>query len=294
MRPDVLFPLFAAATTLPGVGPRIAALIARLGGTEPAKVLDLLWHLPSGLIDRRFSPPLATAPPGRVVTLKVHVEKHQPGRTPRQPYKVLCGEGMATVELVFFNARREYLEKLLPVGAERVISGRIELFDGRLQMTHPDHVVPPEQADEVRIVEPVYGLTEGLTAKPLRKAIRAALDRAPELPDWLDPALVKQRGWFGWRAALLAAHAPTADADLLPEHPARTRLAYDELLANQLALELIRARMKRRSGQARRGDGRLRRNLLARLPYRLTAAQIRAVAEIEADLKAPSRMLRLL
>jgi len=295
MRPDVLFPLFAPAASLTGVGQRTAALIARaVGGPEQARVLDLLWHLPNGLIDRRFSPALAEAPPGRVVTVTVTVEQHQPGRTPRQPYKVLCGEGHATLELVFFNARRDYLEKLLPVNAQRVISGRIELFEGRLQMTHPDHVVPPEQAEEVRIVEPTYGLTEGLTAKPLRKAIRGALERAPELPDWLDQALARQRGWQPWHTALLAAHAPENDDSLLPSDPARQRLAYDELLANQLALALIRASMKRRSGTVRHGDGRLRKRLLHALPYKPTGAQLRAAAEIEADLAAPTRMLRLL
>jgi ATP-dependent DNA helicase RecG len=294
MRPDVLFPLFASAATLGGVGPRTAALIARLAGVEQAKLIDLAWHLPSGIIDRRFSPPLATAPPGQIVTLDVTVEKHFPAGTSRRPHKVLCSEDNATVELVFFNARRDYLEKLLPVGARRVISGRVELFDGRLQMTHPDHVVPPEQADEVRIVEPVYGLTEGLTARPLRKAVRAALERAPELPDWLDPALSRQRDWRPWRMALLAAHAPEKEEDLQPATPARMRLAYDELLANQLALALIREHMKRRTGLSRSGDGRLRKRLLAAFPYRLTKAQTGAVGEIERDLKAPGRMLRLL
>ena len=291
MRPQVLFPLFAEVTTLPGVGPRLARLIAKLAGP---RVVDLLWHLPSGIIDRRFTPKIANAPSGTVATITVTVEAHLPAENRRRPYKVRCADDSGFLHLVFFHPRVDYLLRTLPVGATRVVSGRVERFGGEAQMAHPDHIVAPEALSSVRTVEPVYPLTEGLTPKPLARAIKAALDRAPELDEWLDAAFRAAQGWRAWRAALLGAHAPSDLQALDPAHPDRRRLAYDELLANQLALALIRRHQKRRPGRVLSGDGALRRRLTAALPFTLTASQGHALDEIAADLASGGRMLRLL
>jgi len=291
MRPQVLFPLFAEVTTLPGVGPRLARLIAKLAGP---RVVDLLWHLPSGIIDRRFTPKIADAPSGTVATITVTVEAHLPAENRRRPYKVRCADDSGFLHLVFFHPRVDYLLRTLPVGATRVVSGRVERFGGEAQMAHPDHIVAPEALSSVRTVEPVYPLTEGLTPKPLARAIKAALDRAPELDEWLDAAFRAAQGWRAWRAALLGAHAPSDLQALDPAHPDRRRLAYDELLANQLALALIRRHQKRRPGRVLSGDGALRRRLTAALPFTLTASQGHALDEIAADLASGGRMLRLL
>jgi len=290
-RPQVLFPLFAEVTALPGVGSRIARLIARLAGP---RVVDLLWHLPNGIVDRRFSPPVAEAQEGRVATLTVRIERHFPPERARRPYKVRCRDASGTINLVFFHLREDYLRRVLPEGAVRVVSGRIERYGDEIQMIHPDHIVPPEEAARIRRVEPLYPLTEGLTQKPLAKAIRAALDRAPDLDEWLDPAFRERQGWRGWREALRAAHAPADEAALDPLAPDRARLAYDELLANQLAIALLRAHHRKRPGRPLSGDGRLRETVARALPYRLTAGQLRAIDEIAADLAGPHRMLRLL
>ena len=291
MRPEILFPLFRPVDSLPGVGPRISKLIARLAGEH---VADLLWLLPSGIIDRRYSPSLADARPGSVATLSVTVEQHLPGHNPRQPYKVACSDPSGTITLVFFHAKRDYLERVLPVGANRVVSGKVELFAGALQMGHPDHIGTPDEIEAIKTVEPTYPLTAGLTPKPLAKAIGAAVEAAPELEEWLDPAYLAQQGWPGWHEAIRAAHAPKGEAELDPRSPARARLAYDELLANQLALALVRAAMGRRPGRALEGDGRMRARVLAALPYSLTGSQEAALVEIAADLRAETRMLRLL
>ena len=293
MRPEILFKLFAPATTLPGVGPRIAKLIAKVTGGE--RVVDLLWHTPVGLIDRRFAPPVAEAPAGAIATMTVRVEAHRPPPAPRVPYKVICADRTGRLELVFFHAKADYLLKALPIGETRVVSGRIEHFGGRVQMTHPDHIGTVEDLGRLRAVEPVYGLTAGLTLKTLNKAISAALERAPaKPPEWLDPDYRRQQGWVAWGDALAAAHAPQSESGLVPTTPARSRLAYDELLANQLALALVRARMRRLPGRRVVGDGRLRRPVVAALPFSLTGSQERAIDEIAADLAAPGRMLRLL
>jgi ATP-dependent DNA helicase RecG len=291
MRPEILFPLFAPARTLPGLGPRLGEAVAKLAGD---KVVDLLWHLPSGLIDRRYAPKIMEAIPGRVATLTVTVGAHRPSRIPRLPYRVLCFDDSGTVELVFFHARADYLAKILPEGSVRVVSGRIEHYQDRVQMTHPDHIAAPEEQSTLATVEPVYPLTGGLPPKPLLRAIRAALARAPALPEWQDPAWRERQGWPDWRAALNAAHAPETEQDLAPETPARSRLAYDELLADQLALALVRANQRRLPGRAIAGDGRLLAKAIAALPFQLTGSQRTALDEILADMARPIRMLRLL
>ena len=291
MRPDILFPLFAAPTVLPGIGPRLGKLFERLTG--PA-VVGLCWHLPTGLIDRRHSPPLADAPTGAIVTRLVTVDQHLPAGSPRHPYKVRCRDDSARLELVFFNARPDYLQRLLPVGSVRAVSGRIERYGDMLQMAHPDYVVPDSELASIQIVEPVYGLTAGIAPKLMGKAVQAAVARAPDLPEWLDPVHRERTGWPAWRAALELAHRPQEASDLTPDATARRRLAYDELLANQLAMALVRAQLRRRPGRSLAGDGRLRARATATLPFRLTASQTTALAEIVADMAAPQPMLRLL
>ena len=291
MRPEILYPLFTPVTALPGVGPRIGALIERICGPQ---VVDLLWHLPSGLIDRRFSPAIADAPAGAIVTITVMVEAHSPPRNKRLPYKVHCSDESGFLDLVFFHAKSDYLERVLPIGEQRVVSGRIESYQGIAQITHPDHIAEPAERASLQTVEPVYPLTTGLTLKPLNRAIGEALERAPEMPEWDDPAWLERRGWTGWRESLRAAHAPQSEADLDPAAPARARLAYDELLANQLALCLVRSRQRRMPGRSLDGDGRFRQRALDALPFTLTGSQSRALDEIAADMRSESRMLRLL
>ncbi|MBL8692085.1 MAG: ATP-dependent DNA helicase RecG [Rhodospirillaceae bacterium] len=291
MRPAVLFPLFADVTSLPGIGPRFGKLIAKLAGP---KVADLLWHRPFGLIDRRFQPSVADAPEGRVCTLKVRIEEHVPPPNPKRPYRVLARDSSGTVELVFFHARGDWLTKALPIGEIRLVSGRVERFRGHVQMAHPDRIVGEDQADELLKLEPTYPLTAGLPAGTLRKAIELAVERAPELPEWMDGPLKDQRRWPSWRQAIGFIHGPSGPGDLEPTASARVRLAYDELLSNQLALALMRAHQKKQAGRRTKGDGKLRARILKALPYSLTQSQITADAEIAGDMADDKRMLRLL
>ena len=290
MRPAILFPLFAETLSLPGVGPRLEKLIAQVAGK---RLKDLVFHLPSGVIDRSYRPKLIAAEAGRIVTVTVNVLDHLEPRDKRQPYRVRCTDDTASIELVFFHAHQDWLNKSLPVGSQRVISGRIERFNNRLQMTHPDYIAAPDEA--MPLHEPVYGLTEGLSGKVLAKAIRGALEKVPVMPEWLDPAYLKARGWVPFHEAIKKAHAPVHEEDLQPLTPERQRLAYDELLANQLALMLIRKQMRlTNKGRVLTGEGKLRAKALAALSFTLTEAQNQAIAEIEADMASPTRMLRLL
>ena len=298
MRDSRLDPLFAEATVLTGVGPKVAKALARLldgspSGGEP-RVLDLLLHAPSGAIDRRARPKIAELTAGEVATVEIEVERHQPPRSPRAPYRVVVADETGAMSLVFFKAQAGYIERLLPLGERRWVSGTPELFDGSFQMVHPSHVLDAEGLGKLPPVEPTYPLVEGLTHGLLGRLARAALERLPALPEWLDETLLAQRGFAGFGASLNALHVPKTPRDVAPEGAPLTRLAYDELLANQLALQLVRAHMRRGAGRSSAGDGRVSRRIEASLPFALTGAQTRAVSAIRDDMAAETRMLRLL
>ena len=290
-RPPVLFPLFAGLETLPGVGPKSAKLFAQIGVERPR---DLLFTLPHAVIDRRLRPTIRGAVLPGTVTVEVTVGAHVPPRRKGGPARVFVRDAGTEWQLVFFHAKGDWLQRQLPTGQRRIVSGRLELFDGIAQMAHPDHILRPEEAADLPEFEPVYPLTAGLGQKAVQKAAAAALARAPDLAEWIDPALKAREGWPGWAEALRAAHAPRHLGDIAAEAPARQRLAYDELFAHQLTLALARASLRRGKGRATVGTGALQRRVLAALPYRPTGAQTRALAEITADMGAATRMSRLL
>ena len=297
MRPVILNPLFADARILPGVGPRIEKLIGKVLAREgrAPRVLDLIFHLPANLIDRRYRPRLIDAEPGRIVTVTVNVLDHKPGaRGRRVPYRVLATDDTGAMEIVFFTPHEDHIRKILPPGTRRIVSGRLDSFSGRLQMAHPDYIVSVEDAGAIPDVEPVYPTTEALPARTLGKAVRHALERLPALPEWQDEAFRTRSAWPDFGTALRALHAPHSEADLEPLSPARMRLAYDELLANQLALSLIRDSVRRQPGRTLKSAGALRAKAFAALSFELTDAQHKAIAEITADMESPSRMTRLL
>lgn len=305
LRPSVLDALFAPARGLPGIGPKMAPMIERLLGTpeQPARIVDLLFHLPQGGVARRLMGSIAEAPPGEPVTLGVTVTGYrapQPGAG-RRPFRVLVEDATGDITLVFFGMPQARVEKMLPLGSHRYITGRIDLWDGHRQMVHPARIVDEAGLAAQPTVEPIYGATEGLTSRAISKLAHAALERLPVLPEWLDPAWMAREGLPAFADALRAEHRPEVAPPPVPEgggapprSPARRRLAYDELLASQLALALMRARNRRAPGRANAGDGALSGRIEAALPFGLTGAQRRAVAEIRGDLASDRRMLRLL
>jgi ATP-dependent DNA helicase RecG len=290
VRPAILDKLFAPVTALPGIGAQSAKLFERLAGPL---IVDLLWHLPSGIVDRRASPRIRALEPDRIATLAVRVEAHQPGFG-RRPYRVVCTDDTGTLTLVYFNVKGDQLTRLLPVGAERVVSGRVEFYGGMPQMAHPDLVLRPDELDRLKPIEPVYPLTAGLSPRLVQRAIEAALERLPVAPEWIDPALRARRGWPAWADAVHQAHVPEGEADLSPTTPARERLAYDEIFASQLAVALARARRHRQKGRAIVGTGAMASRVEAALGFALTGAQRLAIAEIAAEMAEPRRMMRLL
>ena len=292
-RPAEIFQLFASTKSLAGVGVKLASVLERRVGQH---VIDVLRHLPIGLIDRSQRPSLTNVDDGAIATFDLLVIKHdRPPRGVRRPYRVFCENETGALELVFFHAHDDYVAKQLPIGERRLISGRVELFQGRVQMPHPDHILPLSQASKMPVFEPIYPLTAGLTPKILRRTIAEALTRIPDLPEWIPPAIMQQHGWPDFATAMRAVHAPQNAADLLPTSPVRARLAFDELLANQLAMRMVRhSAAKATPGRAYCGDGHITSKLRASLPYEMTRAQNRAIDEIMSDQAKPKRMLRML
>jgi len=300
MRPSILDPLFATATALDGVGPKLAGLLANVVPADTTdrevRVGDLIFVLPHTMIDRRERHEITTAPPGSIVTLEVTIAGHQPaprGR-PNVPYRVFAHDETGEIALTFFHARAAWLEQVLPEGERMLVSGRVEWFNGRPSMVHPDHMVPVSRAGDLPLVEPVYPLTAGLSGKVLRRIVLAALDRVPALPEWQDEALLRRHSFPPLRAALERLHNPADPLDVDPQGASWRRLAYDELLAGQLALALVRARLRRSAGRRLDGNGRIEAAVRDALPYALTHSQEQALEEIKSDLSEPDRMLRLL
>jgi ATP-dependent DNA helicase RecG len=299
MRPPLLNPLFASLISLPGVGPRLEKLYARLLEREAPRVIDLLFHLPSGTIDRRARPKLRDVQAGQVVTVAVTIDKHRPSppHRARAPYRVYAHDETGDITLTFFHARKDYLEKLLPEGEMRYVSGTAEFYDGMLQMVHPDRVVDEQGFAALPLVEPVYPLTEGLALGNVRRALDgalASLARVTGLPEWQDEAWISRERFPAFAESLHHLHRPAEPHDVLPESLAWMRLAFDELLAGQLALALVRAHLRRQAGRGSASEGRLRARIMKALPYALTHSQQRAVDDIINDLALPQRMLRLL
>ena len=280
-QPD-LSALFEPLTSLRGVGDAVAALIARAAGGT--RVIDLLFHLPESFVDRRARGTIRAALPGALVTIEATVVRVEPPANARQPTKVGVTDGTGFADLVFF---KRFPAAKLVRDARILASGR---FDERRQMVHPDHIASADRPEDLPWIEPVWPLTAGLFPWHLRRALTAALPRLPALPEWHDPALLRREGWPPMPEALRSLQAPEAP----PSPQARRRLAYDELLADQVMFAAVRRRTRGREGRALCGDGTLREKALARFGHRPTAAQLSVLAEIDADLAAPRRMLRLL
>ena len=290
-RPESLFPLFSSLEKLDGIGPKSARLLEGMGIERPG---DLVATLPHRVVDRRRKLSVREVDPPCTATIEVLILAHRPASRPGGPHRVDVRDADSDWTLIFFRAQRAWLESQLPVGEKRLVSGKIELFEGRAQMVHPDHMVHPDQADSLPQFEPVYPATAGLTQKTIARAVGAALATVPDLAEWIDPSLKADRAWPDWKAALEQAHQPSGQGDMSPDSPVRARLAYDEVFAHQLTLGLARAQQRRLPGRASVGTDAYLQPLLRSLPYAPTSAQSRAIQEIQADMAGHTRMNRLL
>lgn len=292
MRPEILNPIFCSLNTLKGVGERYLKLISGLIGGQ--KIVNLLWHFPYNIVDRTYTCPLRNTEPGRIWTGAVTVTQHLEPQNKKQPYRIICDDSTADITLNFFKYYKDSLKKQFPVGSTKIISGKSEWFGGQLQMSHPDYISEPENQDFIKGIEPIYPLCAGVTNKMIRSLLTQALSKLPDFQEWCDPLFLKENKYPSFKAAMFALHRPQSAADLSPLSPHRQRLAYDELLANQLTLSLARLYHKKREGRQVEGSGVLRKKLLQDLPFELTDAQKRVLADIYQDQKSPYQGLRLI
>lgn len=290
-RPEILFPLFSRLDNLPGIGPKTAQHLEQIQIETPR---DLLFSLPYSVQDRRRRDTIKGLDLPAVATVEVTIGSHRPPRNRGGAYRITVSDAETDFQLVFFHGRSRYLMAQCPEGARRLVSGKLELFDGIAQMVHPDHMLPVEEAANIPEFEPVYHLTHGVTQKTMFKALRGAVSLLPDLPEWIDPGQIKREAWPSWHSAITEAHEPKGLEDLSPEAPARARLAYDELLAHQLTLALARQSERKARGIQSLATGRLQSRVLEALPYQPTGAQKRAIEEISADMASAERMNRLL
>ncbi len=298
-RPPLLDPLFRSLHSIKGVGPQLSALLTRFFGApegQEAIALDILMHMPSGIVDRRRMDGVANTYVGHISTLKLHIDRHQPPPRGRAsvPHRVFAHDDTGDIQLVFFRAQGGWVEKALPVGEERYVSGTIGFFNGEKQITHPDYVVEPEIFNTLPLVEPVYPLTHGLSSKALAKLTRQVVEAVPHLPEWINPERLSQFKWPGFPQAMRSVHLPQQPAEAELWGPARMRLAYDEYLAGQLALLIVRSQLVAPRGRERYFNGLITARVEAALPFALTAGQHQAIADIRADMALPNRMSRLL
>lgn len=300
MLPSLIAPLFNSIRTLSGVTPKIYSLLAKVLNINPTQhdptLIDLLQLMPYSVVDRRMRPSIAHAQEGKTVTLEIVIGQHQPppmGRN-RLPYRVTAYDPTGKMNLVFFHAQPAWLKKQLPEGKKVIVSGKVERFNGQLSMIHPDHIIASKQSNQMPLIEPVYPSTAGLPTKTLRHAIKNALDSLPLLPEWIEENIKKQQNFCSFSVALRRIHTPIDPNDLTLESAARKRLAYDELLACQLALGLVRLKTKSLSGTSRPSTGIYTEKLLQILPFQLTNGQKKAICDIANDLASAEPMLRLL
>ena len=292
MRPEILNALFANLDTLQGVGPKIAPLAAKAVGGD--HVRDAAFHLPVSLVDRRYRPLIGEAEIGKLATIEATVESHEAPNAPGRPYKVRMSDESGFLTLLFFKPNTRYLLDRLPFGVTRIVSGEVSERYGERQIMHPSRIMNTDDPDLGVMFEPVYRSVAGLAHRTLARLCSAAAGMAKGIPEWADGELIKRQNWVSFSDALVAVHAPLDLNDILPEAPARRRLAYDELFARQIALQLSAVARRRIPGRAIAGDGRYVRPLLAALPFSPTGAQIRAFDEIDSDIGADTPMLRLL
>ncbi len=289
--------LFASVDRLKGIGPRLQDTLSRLltpKGDRPARCLDLLMHLPHGVIDHHVKTDASSLVEGERATLDVTVLNHRPPFKKRAPYKVRCAIGDDPLELVFFQGRQRYLSEQLPINARRIISGVATRYGKTWQMAHPDLITSPDAISETSWLQPIYPLTHGLHQKTLNRVLQSTLESLFDLPEWQDPTWLERQGWPSFSDALRRLHQPEESGDLDSTSPARQRLAYDELLATQLSLSLGRDEGIEEAGRSFKASHHLRREMINILPFKLTAAQEKAVIDIDGDMGKAERMLRLL
>ena len=290
MRPKILYKLFSNLETIKGIGPKNAKLIERLCGKY---LLDLILHRPIAYIDRRNSPKIKDLSNNSIVTLILKVDGHTPSFNKRMPYKITCSDDTGQLNIVYFNLRGPYLKKMFPIGSKKVVSGKVEEFNGIFQMTHPQHIADESNLDSVKKIECVYPLTAGISSKIIQKSINSSLAIIDDLPEWIPNDYLQKNNWTSWKKSIYEMHNPN-ELKEDKEDIYLNRLVFDELLSQQLTVRLIKNKISKLKGNIIKPNGSLLEHLKSHLSFELTDDQNQAIKEISKDQSSPNKMLRLI
>ena len=290
MRPKILYKLFSNLETIKGIGPKNAKLIERLCGKY---LLDLILHRPIAYIDRRNSPKIKDLSNNSIVTLILKVDGHTPSFNKRMPYKITCSDDTGQLNIVYFNLRGPYLKKMFPIGSKKVVSGKVEEFNGIFQMTHPQHIADESNLDSVKKIECVYPLTAGISSKIIQKSINSSLAIIDDLPEWIPNDYLQKNNWTSWKKSIYEMHNPN-ELKEDKEDIYLNRLVFDELLSQQLTVRLIKNKISKLKGNTIKPNGSLLESLKNHLSFELTDDQNQAIKEISKDQSSPNKMLRLI
>lgn len=291
MRPQILYPLFTPIENLQGVG---SALGKKLEKIHITRIIDLLWHLPVKIQDRRYMPKIADAQSGNIATIKIRIDGIEKPNNPRQPWRIGASDGTGQMVISYFRASESWINKTFPIGEIRVVSGTLDYWHGTLQMSHPDYIGSFDDIAHIARIQPVWPLTAGVTNKLMGRLVTQSLERLADLEEWQDVHWLNKQSWPGFKECLLGLHNPESAEFLKLSHPYHRRLAYDEILAHQLALRLLRKYIKAQNGVAIKGNGEMVKAILKQLPFELTEAQKRSLREVLTDMREPSKMIRLI
>ncbi len=281
--------IFSSILTIPSIGENVAAALHRLHIRE---VKDFLFHFPSNVILKKINPALRFLVGGEQITSMVTIEEVSPPQkfSRRHPFKIICSNETGFISLVYFNYQPSYLLKTIKVGQQKIISGKVEKFNNELTMPHPEFVLNASEVSQVPAQSVIYPLTYGIVSKQISKYVDFAISKL-HFPEWHETNLLNEKNWVSFKESIYQIHQGNS---LGLECKFKERLSFDELLANQIGLGLIRKSRHRQIGNALNFHGHKAKKLLEILGFSLTNGQKQVLAEIESEQKSPHRMMRLL
>ena len=279
--------LLSDLTALKGVGVKTTNLLKKKNINN---LFDLLWKLPKSYTDRSLSSKIKDLKIGENQTVTVTPQKYLFPRIRNLPNRVICSDDSGKLDCVFFNSYEGYVKKILPLGKEITISGKISYFKNKYQLTNPKYI--SEDSSLIKQVHNQYSLTEGISEKVYNKIIDQIISELPELDEWHSNQIVKKFGNLSWNNSIIELHKPENIGKYRDNF--YQRLAYDEIFSTFLVNSEIRKKIKKIKKKRKKINFNLQNNLINKLSFSLTNDQVNSLKEINKDLSTSTKMFRLL
>ena len=293
IRPQFLFPLFGSLENLKGIGSKTVLNLKKIGIYKP---LDFLYSFPTNLKTRVFANTVSDLNVNKVVIIKIKIIKHN-FKYFKGPLNIEVTDGLKKINLIFFNAKNDWIKKNFPIEQERIISGKLEKYKNQFQIIHPDYIEKIFDIDKIPVIEPIYSLTKGISQKVFLNSVNQILQLISEEIsncEWINKKRLKEMNWTDFKNSLKKIHNPKTNEDISLNSNYRLRLAYDELLSHQLSLVIARSFSKKNTKKRKKIGYKFSTLMKKRLPFSLTNSQEKCIAEIQSDLSRDERMYRLI